>query len=163
MSSRRPERFGCHQLLIRLRQQAREQRSPGALPLVASDQVLADLDRHMMQAAPFAMHRDGVIRRIVDVVGFVVADDEVALLVSAAPEEMGETRIAIVEHASMPGPRHAHEDRREAVHRDQRRRPAGLASAVEFGFDAIMVGPENLAHARAPCRLRSSRCFPVPG
>ena len=74
MSSRGLERFGCHQLLIRLRQQAREQRSPGALPLVTNDQVLADLNRHMMQATPFAMHRNGVIRRIV-----------VSLLVSAAP------------------------------------------------------------------------------
>jgi hypothetical protein len=30
----------------------------------------------MMQAAPFTMHRNGVIRRIVHVVGLVVADHE---------------------------------------------------------------------------------------
>jgi hypothetical protein len=36
---------------------------------------------------------------------------------------MGETRIAIVEYTGMPRPSHAKEDRREAVHRNQRSRP----------------------------------------
>src|SRR6266436_3024827 len=47
----------------------------------------------------------------------------------------------------MPGPRHAIEDRSEAVHRDQRRGSAGLPPPVELGFDPIMVWPENLAYA----------------
>src|SRR5258708_12076196 len=47
----------------------------------------------------------------------------------------------------MPGPRHALEDGREAVHRDQHRGSAGLPPAVELGFDPIMVWPENLAYA----------------
>ena len=76
---------------------------------------------------------------------------------------MGETRIAIVKHASMPGPRHALEDRREAVHRDQRRRAAGLPPAIELGFDAIMVGLENLALPGGLAGFRASRYFPESG
>src|SRR5271165_2880850 len=48
----------------------------------------------------------------------------------------------------MPGPCNALEDRREAVHRDQRRRSAGFPPQVELGFNPIVVWPENLAHAR---------------
>src|SRR5437879_11234260 len=48
------------------------------------------------------------------------------------------------------GPRHALEDWREAVHRDQRRGSAGPPPPVELGFDPIMVWPENLAY---PCDL----------
>src|SRR6266446_1756839 len=47
----------------------------------------------------------------------------------------------------MPGPRHALEDGREAVHRDQRRGSAGPPPPVELGFDTIVVWPENLAYA----------------
>ena len=62
--------------------------------------------------------------------------------------DMSEPWIAIVHHADMPGPRHALEDRREAVHCDQRRGSAGLPPSVELEFDPIMVWPENLAYAR---------------
>src|SRR5258708_34455691 len=47
----------------------------------------------------------------------------------------------------MPGPRHALEDGREAVHRDQRRGSVGLPPPVELGFDPIVVWLENLAYA----------------
>src|SRR5271165_3153346 len=101
-----------------------------------------------MQAALLAVYRDGVIRRIGHAIGLVVADDEPLLAFQQRHEEMGETRIAIVKHANMPGPHNALEDRREAVHRDQRRRSADFPPQVELGFDPIVVWPENLAHAR---------------
>src|SRR6266853_6433260 len=47
----------------------------------------------------------------------------------------------------MPGPCHALEDGREAVHRDQHRGSAGLPPPIELGFDPIMVWAENLAYA----------------
>src|SRR5229473_2484233 len=47
----------------------------------------------------------------------------------------------------MPGPRHALEDGREAVHCDQRNGSADLPPPVELAFDPIMVWPENLAYA----------------
>ena len=95
-----------------------------------------------------AVYRDGVIRRIGHAVGLVVADDEPYFALQQRHEYMGETRVAIVEHASMPGPRDAHEDRREAMHRDQHRRPPGLLPPIERGLDPIMVRPENIASAR---------------
>src|ERR1700730_5052453 len=109
---------------------------------------MANFDRNVMQAASLTVYRDGVIQRIGHAVGLVVADDELLFAFQQRHEEMGETRIAIVEHANMPGPRHAHEDRREAVHRDQRPRSPGLPPPVELGFDPIVVWPKNLAHAR---------------
>ena len=60
----------------------------------------------------------------------------------------------------MPWPRHALEDRREAVQRDQRRRTAGLPATVELGFDPVVVGPENLGGARGFVALRSSPRLP---
>ena len=102
----------------------------------------------MMQAASLPVHRDGVVRCIGHAVGLVVADDEPVFASQQRHEKVGEARIAIVEHAGMPGPRHAFEGGREAVHRDQGRWLAGMAPEVEFGFDTIVVGPKNLAHAR---------------
>src|SRR6516225_5366850 len=63
-TSRRPECFGCHELLIRLCQQACEQPAPCTLALVVGNQVLADFDCNVMQAASLTMPRDRVIRRI---------------------------------------------------------------------------------------------------
>ena len=54
------------------------------------------------------------------------------------------TRVAIVEHPDMPRPLEAFEDRREAVHRDDDRRPAVLGAAFELGCQAIVVWPEDL-------------------
>jgi hypothetical protein len=59
--SRRPECLDCHQLLIRVRQQAREQPTPRSLPPIVGDQILADFDRNVMQVASLTVHRDGVI------------------------------------------------------------------------------------------------------
>ena len=117
-------------------------------PLSSAIRSWRIFDRDVMQAAPLAVHRDGVIRRIGHAVGLVVADHEPRFAFQQRHQQMGKARIAVVEHAGMPRPRHAHEDRREAVHRDQRRRPAGLAPPVKLGFDPIMVWPENLPHAR---------------
>ena len=93
-------------------------------------------------------------------VGLVVADDEPLFLLQQRHEEMGETRIAIVEHANMPGPRHALEDRREAVHRDQRGQSPGFSPPVELGFDPIVVWPENLAQRVAFRALSLKPMFP---
>src|ERR1700674_4492744 len=94
--SRGPERLGRYQLLIRLRQQAREQRTPYSLPLRIGDQVLADFDRNVMQAASLSVHRDRVIRRIGHAVGLVVANGKPSFASQQRHEEAGETRIAIV-------------------------------------------------------------------
>ena len=59
---------------------------------------------------------------------------------------MGEPGIAVIEHADLPGPRHALEDRREAVHGDQHRRPAGGLAPVELGLDAPVIGLQDLPH-----------------
>ena len=99
------------------------------------------------QPASLPVYWDGVIRRIAHAVGLVVADDEPLFAFQQRHEEMGEARIAIVEDANMPRPRHAHEDRREAVHRDQRSQSPGFSPPVELGFDPIVVWPENLACA----------------
>ena len=142
-----------------LRQQARETGRPISLSVRTGDQILTDLDQHVMQAAALGMYRDGVVRHVAHDIRRVGADEKTLFRIEERHEVMGETRIAIVEHAGMPGPRCALENRREAMKRDQRRRTAGLPPTVQLGFDPLVIGPENLARAR-PWRLRSSRRYP---
>src|SRR5882672_9505095 len=91
--------------LVRPRQQTCEHVPPRQLTLDIGDKVLADLDRHVMQAAPLAVNRNRIIRRIGHAVGLVVADHELLVAFQQRHEEMGETRIAIVKHTRVPGPR----------------------------------------------------------
>jgi hypothetical protein len=62
-----------------------------------------------------SMHRDRVIRRIGHAVRRVVADNKPIFAFQQRHEEMRETRIAIVQHADMPRPRHALEDRKLCI------------------------------------------------
>ena len=59
------------------RQEARQALGPGGLPGRLGDQILADLDLDMRQAAALAMHRDGVVGQIADSVGLVLADRKI--------------------------------------------------------------------------------------
>jgi len=138
-----------HQFTIGYRQHTREQRAPHSLPDVVGDEVLADFKFDVKQAASLAMRRNRVIRRIAHAIGFVVTDDKPLFAFQQRLQDLGEARIMVVEHSSMPGPRHAHENRGEAMHRDQRDRLARLSPPIEFGCDPIMVGSKNLSQARA--------------
>jgi hypothetical protein len=117
------------------------------LTLVVRDQVLANLDRNMMQATSLAVHRNGVIRCVGHAVRLVVTDHEPVFAFQQIQEQMGKAAIAIVEHARMPGPGHAHKDWRKTVHRNQRRLPPSLPPPVKLGFDPLVVRLEYRAHA----------------
>ena len=61
------------------RQQARQALGPDCLADRFGDLVLTNLDLDMREAAPLAMHRDGVVGQIADRVRLVFADDETLL------------------------------------------------------------------------------------
>ena len=63
-----------------------------------------------MQAAALGMYRDGVVRHVGHDVRRVFTDEKTLFRIEQRHEAMGETRIAIVEHAGMPGPRCAFEE-----------------------------------------------------
>ena len=63
-------------------------------------------------------------------------------------QDLGETRVAVIEHADMPEPRHGLENGREAVHGNQGWRVGGVSSPVELGRDAIVIGLEYLPNPR---------------
>ena len=75
-TSRLSERSLAREFRVCGGQQARQAFGPGGLARRVVDLVLADLDLDMRQAAPLAMHRDGVVGQIVTAVGLVIADDE---------------------------------------------------------------------------------------
>jgi hypothetical protein len=56
----------------------------------------------MGDAALLAMDGDGVVGEVADGVGLVVANREIAFLAEKIQHDVGETRIAIVEHADLP-------------------------------------------------------------
>ena len=60
-------------------QQPRETGRPISLPVLAGDQILTDLDQHVMQAAAFGMYRDGVVRHVAHDVRRVGADENNSL------------------------------------------------------------------------------------
>ena len=99
----------------------------------------------MRQAAPLAMHRDAIVAVVADGIGLIVTDREVALATQQVEQRPRQPRIAVVEHADLPGARHALEGRGEAVDGDQHGLLPGILPAVELGHDAVVIGPEDLA------------------
>jgi hypothetical protein len=91
--------------LIRLRQQPRQQFSPPALTGLVGDEVLANFDGDVVQTAPLAVNGNRVIGRVSHSVGLVITDHETLLAPQEVHQQMGKTRITVVEHADMPRPR----------------------------------------------------------
>ena len=112
-----------------------------------SDKVLANFDFYMGQMALLAVNRNRIVRCISHPVRLVVADLETLLAAQQLDQYMGETRIAIVEHADMPGAADAVEYGRETVHRDQRCRPAGLSPPIQFARNPVVIGLKYLSNA----------------
>jgi len=102
----------------------------------------------MVQVPLLAMDGDRIIRRVGDAIRFVVAKDETFLTMQELHQDLGETRVAVIEHADMPEPRHGLENGCEAVHGNQGCRSGGFSSPIELGRDAIMIGLEYLPNAR---------------
>ena len=63
-------------------------------------------------------------------------------------QNLGETPVAVIEHADMPEPRRGLENGCEAVHGNQGSRARGFSSAIELGRDAIVIG-WNISRKRA--------------
>ncbi len=103
------------ELVVRSRQETREPLGPGGLPCRFGDQILADLDLDMRQAAALAVDRDGVVGQVGDPVGLVLADEELAFGAQQVGQGVSEPGIAVEQHADMPRARHAPEDRGKAV------------------------------------------------
>ena len=87
------------------------------------------------------MHRNGVVGRVGDAVGLVVADDEPWFALQEVQQDMGEARVAVIEHADVPAPRRRLEYGREAVHRNQglscrpESRPRASSSIARSDYD----------------------------
>ena len=79
------------------------------------DEILADLNQRMRQAAPFAMYRNSVIRGVADDVWRVITDEKIVIGIKQRQQWTCETWIAVVKHASMPRAAYSFEHRREAV------------------------------------------------
>lgn len=147
-ASLRPGRIARSQICISLRQQPRENAGPFSLPAVVGDEVLADFDQRVRQAAALAVHRDGVVGRVADEIWLVIADDEIGHLAQEREQAMGQAHIAIVKERNMPRARDAFEHGRKAVQGDQRRGLAAKPAAFELGLDAGVIGSKNLVGAR---------------
>jgi hypothetical protein len=102
----------------------------------------------MVQVPLLAMDGDRMIRRVRDAIRFVVADDKTFLTMEELHQDLGETRVAVIKHADMPGPRHGLENGCKAVHGNQGCRSGGFSSPIELGRDAIVIGLEYLPSAR---------------
>ncbi|CAD5250808.1 hypothetical protein BOSE21B_10830 [Bosea sp. 21B] len=104
-----------------------------------ADQVLPDLDQRVEQTAARRMAVDRVARQAA-IIGFVVADDQIALRLQRRDQRLREAPFPVPEHAGMPGPWHALPERREGVQRDDRRRVAGSDRRLDRGVDRGVIG-----------------------
>src|SRR6516165_3514654 len=111
-------------------QQTCQPHCPFALAALILDEILADLDQRMRQAAPFAMYRNSVIRGVADDVWRVITDEKIVIGIKQRQQRTCETRIAVVKHASMPRATYSFEHRREAVQRDQSGRQACALATI---------------------------------
>src|SRR5208337_2836516 len=59
----------------------------------------------------------------------------------------GQSRIAIVEYADMPGPCSLLEHGRKTVHGDQRSRSARFSPPIQFARNPIVIGLKYLSNA----------------
>ena len=116
-------------------------------PDLVADQVLADFDAGVDQAAHLAMHGDGVVGRIAHRIGFVVADHQIALGAQLLQQQRRQRAVAVIERADVPGPRDAGIDRREAVQRHQHRRLSAMQPRLDDLVDAAVIGIEDFAAA----------------
>ncbi len=154
----------CHAVVaeprISLRQQAGQAFGPGLLACLLGDQVLADFKFHMGQAAAFAMDGNGIVAGIAHGIGLVIAHHQIALGLEQRLHDMGEARVAVIEHAHMPGPLEAFEYRREAVHGDQHGGPTLGLACIQCCDDAPVIGPEDFI---GPCLAFGRAQIPLPG
>ena len=88
------------------------------------------------------------VAKALNLVLLLHADDEAFLTIQELHQVPGETRVAVIEHADMPEPRHGLENGCEAVHGNQCCRAGGVSPPIELGRDAIVVGLENLPNTR---------------
>jgi hypothetical protein len=72
---------------------------------------------------------------------------------------MGEPGVPFIQDSDVPRPAFALEHRREAVQRDQDRRPPRGLTGLQCAFDTVVVGLENLAPASVGiCRTNVVGC-----
>ena len=133
--------------LICLRRQSREQVRPLVLASFVRDQVLANFDCHMMQIALFAVNGDRIVRRVSYAVGLVYRRPRDLARTARVYQDIGKTRITVVEHANMPGPHDGLKYGRETVHSDLRRRSAGLSPLIQFARSPIVIRLKYLSNA----------------
>src|SRR5690606_34090560 len=96
------ERVALAEGLARPRQDARQPAAPGGLLVRRRQQILADLDHRVRQAALLAMNRNGVVGVVIDRIRLVVADAQVRVLAEQGVDQTGKLRIAVILRPGMP-------------------------------------------------------------
>ena len=136
----------------RRERRGKPRRPSAAAPAVVGDQVLAQLDRDMRQAARHRVMAHRVAGRLARRIGLVVADHERGIGAQRCQQRHRNARVVVPQDADMPRPRLAAHRRREAVDRQHRRRHAAREPRREPVVDRGVIGREDrrrAARARA--------------
>src|SRR5437773_10211105 len=116
-----------------------------------ADQIVADLQHDMVEAAGSAMQIERVAHTILRPIGLIAPDHDI-LHPTAKPEhQIGETGIAIMQYAKVELAADAFIGRGEAVHRHDERCDAARGAAVEKLRYRIMEGTIDGADAGEAC------------
>src|SRR6516164_8889175 len=127
------------QTFICFRQQVSKAQCPFMMSDLIVDEIVADLNQGVIQAASFSMHRNSVIGGVIHDVGRVIADEKLVIRAKQHQQLTRQASIAIVEHASMPEPTCAFKRGGEAVQGNEHGGPVRALTTIELGLNLRMV------------------------
>lgn len=130
---------------------------PLPLPRRGCDQILAEFDEYMGNAARLAVRRDAEIL-VVDPVRLVITHHNGVERAEVCKQMMRNRPVLTVEHTNMLGPRLAVIHGRKTVDRNEQRRP--FPPCIEQLCDSIMV---RLIDFLEPLRTGAFVEIPVAG
>src|SRR5690606_14042591 len=108
---------------------------PSGLPGLLGDEVVADLDHRMAQAARGGMRVEGMADPVSGAVGGIAPDLPPPVLLEVGDQPVGEAAVPVVDDADVPWPVTAQVARREAVDADHGGRPARRQTLIELAVD----------------------------
>ena len=139
-----------------------DQLCPAVLPLFVADQVVADFQEQMRDAAALAVHRDRIVGKVVDQIRLVVSRVYHWVLRPEVSRNRAAKRPSRLERAPrcQGRSRPAGEPRREAVDGHEDRMPRLLGAPVQKRRKRAVERLVDLFEAQTPLLVGQSPCCP---
>jgi hypothetical protein len=123
-------------------QRPRQPPGPLSAPGLVGEKVLAKFDADMQQTALFTIHGNRVVGAVAGGIWFVVTNNQIRIRAQGPQHLPRQAAIPVVQHAGVPGTLLRMEYGSETVHRHENAAPLRGLAPIQFGAEALVVGPE---------------------